>query len=73
MAVSRFSGHKSSGVTGKVEKTVGEHFNKPGHNSSDMIFTPFKKVWNETLLRSREEYWIEKKQTFTGKVMNKEK
>ena len=74
-AVSRYSGHKSSVVTGKVEKSVGDHFNRPGHNVSDMIFTPFEKVWkkDETLLRSREEYWIEKKQTFTGRGMNKER
>ena len=63
MASSRFNNHKSDVNLGKISKGVSEHFNSPGHSASDMRFLPFEKINSNdpTLLRSREEYWIEKK------------
>ena len=60
----RWSGHKSDINTGK-NKAVANHFNQPGHSSSDARFLPFESVHgDETLLNSREQYWIKKKKTF---------
>ena len=60
----RFSQHKSDVNTGK-DKAVSQHFNLPGHSSSDMRFLPFEHVAGDaTLLASREQYWIQKKKTF---------
>ena len=36
MASNRFSSHKSDVNTGKISKSVAEHFNLPGHKPSDM-------------------------------------
>ena len=69
----RFSQHKSD-VNNKRDKAVSEHFNLPGHSSSDMRFLPFESVagGDATLLASREQYWIKKKGTFeTG--LNRQK
>ena len=68
----RFSQHKSD-VNNRREKAVSEHFNLPGHSSSDMRFLPFELVVGDaTLLASREQYWIKKKGTFeTG--LNRQK
>ena len=51
-----------------------EHFNGPGHSLADMLFLPIEKVTNgdETLLASREEFWIRKKQSYE-KGMNRQK
>ena len=60
----RFSGHKSD-INTRKNKAVAEHFNQPGHSSSDARFLPFEVVHgDETLLNSREQYWINKKKTF---------
>ena len=49
----------------KKNTAVSDHFNSPGHSSSDMRFLPFEIVAGDaTLLASREEFWIKKKQTF---------
>ena len=57
----RFSGHKSD-INTRKNKAVAEHFNQPGHSSSDARFLPFEVVHgDETLLNSREQYWINKK------------
>ena len=55
-------------------KAVPEHFNGPGHSMSDMVFLPIEKVLNrdETLLASREEFWIRKKQSYE-KGINRQK
>ena len=62
----RFNGHKSDIITGKIYKAVAEHFHQPGHQLSDLIFLPFESVNSSdpTVLASREQYWISKKQTF---------
>ena len=63
---SRFCRHKSDVNTGK-DKAVPNHFNLPGHSSSDMRFLPFEALkggGDATLLASREQYWIDKKKTF---------
>ena len=59
--------------TGK-KKAVPEHFNGPGHSISDMLFVPFEKIMNrdETLLKSREEYWIRRKLSYE-KGINRQK
>ena len=69
----RSSAHRSDTRTEK-NKAVAEHFNGPGHALSDMVFLPFEKVLNrdETLLASREEYWIRKKQSYE-KGINRQK
>ena len=60
----RFSHHKSDVNTLK-DKAVSSHFQLPGHSSSDMRYLPFEHVagGDQTLLASREEYWIKKKKT----------
>ena len=70
---SRSSAHRSDTRTGK-NKAISEHYNGPGHSLSDMVFLPFEKVLNrdETLVASREEYWIRKKQTYE-KGINRQK
>ena len=70
---SRASAHRSDTRTGK-NKAVPEHFNGPGHSMSDMVFLPIEKVLNrdETLLASREEFWIRKKQSYE-KGINRQK
>ena len=56
--------HKSV-INTKKDKAVAAHFNQPGHSSSDLRFLPFEVVHgDETLLSSREQYWIKKKRTF---------
>ena len=63
-SATRFSGHKSD-INTRKNKAVAEHFNQPGHSSSDARFLPFEVVHgDETLLNSREQYWIKKKKTF---------
>ena len=64
--VSRFSKHKSDVNTMK-DKAVPNHFNLPGHSSSDMRFLPFEVIkggGDATLLASREQYGIDKKKLF---------
>ena len=65
-AAERFSGHKSDVNTGKIFKAVANHFNGPGHKTSDLRFLPFEVVQGDDpfLLASREQYWIRKKKTF---------
>ena len=72
-AASRSSAHRSDVRTGK-KKAVPEHFNGPGHSISDMLFVPFEKIMNkdETLLKSREEYWIRRKLSYE-KGINRQK
>ena len=68
----RFSNHKSD-VHLKKDKAVSEHFNLPGHSSSDMKFLPFEVVAGDaTLLSAREQFWIKKKGTF-GTGLNRQK
>ena len=43
-AAMRFSNHKSDVNTGKISKAIAEHFNGPGHKTSDMRFLPFEIV-----------------------------
>ena len=61
----RFSNHRSDIITKKLYKPVGQHFNLPGHSFSDLIFSPFEKLYvqDKTLLDVRERYWIQQKQT----------
>ena len=48
-----------------IYRRMKAHFNQPGHSSSDLRFLPFEVVHgDETLLSSREQYWIKKKRTF---------
>ena len=63
MASNRFNSHKSDINVGNISKGVAEHFNLPGHSTSNMRFLPFEKINSDdpTLLRSREEYWISRK------------
>ena len=65
-ASERFNGHKSDISTGKTYKAVAEHFSQPGHKLSDLRFLPFESVMSDdpTVLASREQYWIQKKETF---------
>ena len=72
-AASRLSAHRSD-VRTKKNKAVAEHFNGPGHSMSDMRFLPFEKIYqqDETLLASREEFWIQKKQSYE-KGINRQK
>ena len=65
-AAQRFGSHKSDVNMGKIFKPVSEHFIKPGHKKSDMKFLPFEVVNSndQTLLASRESYWIQKKKTY---------
>ena len=61
----RFYEHFNDATKKDESKPCGKHFNQPGHSSSDMRFLPFEVVHgDETMLRSREEYWIRKKKTF---------
>lgn len=62
---SRASAHRSDVRTNK-SKAIAEHFNGPGHSLSDMLFSPFEKIKNEdeTLLASREAYWIHTKKSY---------
>ena len=52
-------------VTRKVNNAIGEHFNLPGHDLTDMIPLPIEKVFPEGNLpihtqirKRREKYWI---------------
>ena len=64
-AAKRFSSHRSD-VRLQKNNAIGEHFNGPGHSMSDMKFLPFEKIPenDETLLASRETFWIRKKQSY---------
>ena len=68
----RSSAHRSDTRTAK-NKAVPEHFNGPGHSLSDMVFLPYEKIPNgdETLLASREEFWIKKKQAYEKGINRK--
>ena len=68
----RSSAHRSDIRTEK-NKAVSEHFNGPGHLLSDIIFLPYEKIPNgdETLLASREEFWIRKKQAYEKGINRK--
>ena len=72
-AASRSSAHRSDVRTLKISKAISEHFNRPGHSISDMKFLPFEKIYNkdETLLASREEYWIMKKENYEKGINRK--
>ena len=66
-ASERFNGHKSDISTGKTFKAVAEHFQLPGHKLSDLRFLPFEQVMSSdpTVLASREQYWIARKETYS--------
>ena len=68
-----FIAHQSNVRTLKFSKAISEHFNRPGHSISDMKFLPFEKIYNkdETLLASREEYWIMKKENYEKGINRK--
>ena len=72
-AASHLSSHRSDVRTQKIN-AIGEHFNGPGHSISDMRFLPFEKITqnDETLIGSREEFWIQKKQSYE-KGINRQK
>ena len=59
-----WSAHKSDVVTGKISKSVAEHFNEPTY----LRFQPFEIIHSNdpTLLASRESYWIAKKKVLHG-------
>ena len=52
-------------VLNNLNKPVARHFNSRNHSASDMILTPFEKLYikDRTLLNVRESYWIYEKQT----------
>ena len=64
-AAKRFYSHRSDITNKKVDKPVPEHFNRPGHSVSDMLFLPFEKLRKSdaTMLNVRERFWINKKET----------
>ena len=60
----RFNSHLYD-VLNNLNKPVARHFNSRNHSASDMILTPFEKLYikDRTLLNVRESYWIYEKQT----------
>ena len=60
-AHTRFTEHRNS-VKPTTTKTVGLHFNQPGHGIHDMVFLPFERVVSNDpfVLEARETYWISK-------------
>ena len=58
--------YTGSDVRTKKNKAIAEHFNGPGHSLSDMLFLPFEKIKyeDETLLASRETFWIRTKKSY---------
>ena len=60
----RFNSHLYD-VLNNLNKPVARHFNSRNHSASDMILTPFEKLYikDRTLLNVRESYWIHEKQT----------
>ena len=61
----RFNSHSWDILNKKLEKPVAKHFNSRNHSHSDMIFTPFEKLYvkDKTLLDVREKFWILEKDT----------
>ena len=61
----RFNSHFYDIVNENLHKPVAKHFKSRGHCVSDMIFTPFEKLYkkDKTLLDIREKYWILEKDT----------
>ena len=70
----RFADHRGYVVNKHLDKTVGEHFNRPGHSRSDMTVTALEQVKKNDLFyrREREKYLINKFDTIR-KGMNKQK
>ena len=64
-ASKRFNSHFYDVVNKNLHKPVAKHFNSRGHSASDIIFTPFEKLYkkDKTLLDIREKYWILEKDT----------
>ena len=46
----------------RLDNTVGEHFNLPGHSVEDITFLPFERVMNRDpfVIEARESHWISK-------------
>lgn len=61
----RFYSHSWDILNKKIDKPVAKHFNSRNHSKSDMIFTPFEKLYvkDKTMLDVREKYWIFTKDT----------
>ena len=61
----RFYSHSWDYLNKKIYKPVAKHFNSRNHSKSDMIFTPFEKLYvkDKTMLDVREKYWIFTKDT----------
>ena len=68
----RFSEHKGYVENNKLNEATGEHFNKKGHSSSDMMITILEKVKSndEIYRKEREKYHIRIFNTYY-KGMNK--
>ena len=63
-AAKRFNSHFYD-VVHYLNKPVARHFNSRNHCVSDMILTPFEKLYvkDKTMLNVRERYWILEKET----------
>ena len=63
-AAKRFNSHFYD-VVHNLNKPVARHFNSRNHCVSDMILTPFEKLYvkDKTMLNVRERYWILEKET----------
>ena len=70
----RISDHRGYVVNQHLDKTIGEHFNRPGHSLSDLSVTALEQVKKNDLFyrREREKYFINKFNT-QHKGMNKQK
>ena len=62
MAKTRLSSHRSSINTKQLKKTIGAHFNGPGHSECNLKFTILERVSskNPLYLREREIYYMQK-------------
>ena len=70
----RFQKHKTYVNQKKLNKTTGEHFNKPGHTLSNMTITILEKVkLSDTLYRKEgEKYIIRKFNSYYNGMNNRE-
>ena len=63
-AFRRLQQHINDVRNGRFENPVAVHFNNNNCNLSNLLFTPFEKLYKDKkLLRERETYWIRKKDT----------
>ena len=68
----RFRQHRGYVRNKEVEKSTGEHFNKPGHQMADMRITVLEKLKSSDaqLRKTRESFYIQRFNT-KYKEMNK--